>query len=646
MTETRYCDVVMKGGVTSGIVYPPAICALAEHYQLCSIGGTSVGAIAAAIAAAAEYRRRVGNSGDGYLLLSRLPQFLKQPKVLLKLFGADRAKSVSLMRIALRFIGSQSLLVRTACALGVATLTYWWIVLPVLAILGFVLATASAAAWPADGSVPTLVWHVAAYVLVPIVVWLFAVVFVPLSTFVVHCVTVLATNDFGWCHAFEATDAKRFAADLATLDAAHKDVADLTVAQTPRLFDWLDAFIAQTAGRDRSQPLTFGDLARAEPIIDFRMITTCLTLGRPFGIPFDPGDSLMLKWDDNFKPGARNLYFLKSDFEKYFPPGIVAHMTPSSALDAAKTYRVNGADEPMYRFPDPTDLPIIVGVRFSMSFPVLFCAIRLFTPAPRNPAVMRPLWFTDGGLSSNFPIHLFDNPLPSRPTFALDLLGGGSIPPAPSDRFVEYDERVTTVETQHDIDKGRPIARVLAMASAMIDAMRTWQDAVLGALPGNSSRTVGVRLPPAEGGINLNMDSTQVEDLILRGTLAGDLLVKNFVSSSDAEAPGWLQQRWLRYLATMATISSWLTGCKRGALSPANAQDAQPYLDLAASNYVGSPTAPRPELDPQLANASAAGTAVAATQAILDVPISPETTDMFEEVAPAPVGELHIRPPA
>ena len=30
-------------------------------------------------------------------------------------------------------------------------------------------------------------------------------------------------------------------------------------------------------------------------------------------------------------------------------------------------------------------------------------------------------WFSDGGICSNLPIHFFDQPLPLRPTFAIDL---------------------------------------------------------------------------------------------------------------------------------------------------------------------------------------------------------------------------------
>ena len=52
--EKLECDLVMRGGITSGIVYPRAIAKLAETYNFRSIGGTSAGAIAAAATAAAN----------------------------------------------------------------------------------------------------------------------------------------------------------------------------------------------------------------------------------------------------------------------------------------------------------------------------------------------------------------------------------------------------------------------------------------------------------------------------------------------------------------------------------------------------------------------------------------------------------------
>ena len=57
------CDLVMKGGITSGIAYPPAILQLMEQRKFNRIGGTSAGAIAAAGVAAAEFHRQNGG-GD------------------------------------------------------------------------------------------------------------------------------------------------------------------------------------------------------------------------------------------------------------------------------------------------------------------------------------------------------------------------------------------------------------------------------------------------------------------------------------------------------------------------------------------------------------------------------------------------------
>ena len=74
----RYCDVVMKGGITSGVVFPAAIARLSTQFRFRNIGGTSAGAIAAAGAAAAEYRRAIdaANSGYGFARLGELGMWL------------------------------------------------------------------------------------------------------------------------------------------------------------------------------------------------------------------------------------------------------------------------------------------------------------------------------------------------------------------------------------------------------------------------------------------------------------------------------------------------------------------------------------------------------------------------------------------
>src|SRR5258708_5282245 len=71
----KKCDLVMKGGGTSGVVYPKAISELSKEYQFSSIGGTSAGAIAAAVTAAAEHAR-AGGKADAFEEVARLPEWL------------------------------------------------------------------------------------------------------------------------------------------------------------------------------------------------------------------------------------------------------------------------------------------------------------------------------------------------------------------------------------------------------------------------------------------------------------------------------------------------------------------------------------------------------------------------------------------
>jgi len=78
------CDLVMKGGITSGVVYPYAILELAKAYRFRSIGGASAGAIAAAFAGAAEYSRTVRGDPDGFLRMQAYCETL--PAILASLF--------------------------------------------------------------------------------------------------------------------------------------------------------------------------------------------------------------------------------------------------------------------------------------------------------------------------------------------------------------------------------------------------------------------------------------------------------------------------------------------------------------------------------------------------------------------------------
>ena len=68
----------------------------------------------------------------------------------------------------------------------------------------------------------------------------------------------------------------------------------------------------------------------------------------------------------------------------------------------------------------------------SLSFPVLLGAVPLYavdftleenveSRKAGKPVRAERCWFSDGGICSNFPIHFFDQPIPRRPTFGVNL---------------------------------------------------------------------------------------------------------------------------------------------------------------------------------------------------------------------------------
>ncbi|MBV8343484.1 MAG: patatin-like phospholipase family protein, partial [Candidatus Eremiobacteraeota bacterium] len=148
----RLCDVVMKGGVTSGVVYPTAICRLATTYVIKNIGGTSVGAIAAAITAAAEFRRRKSNSGQGYAELAKLPGFLGAPRALLSLFKPDPIAR-PLFNVAMIPIGHASPAAKLLRLIGTLLWQYFWIPLLTIAVI---FGTFVGVAWPLP---PGVLWR-------------------------------------------------------------------------------------------------------------------------------------------------------------------------------------------------------------------------------------------------------------------------------------------------------------------------------------------------------------------------------------------------------------------------------------------------------------------------------------------------------
>lgn len=553
MTQTatvRECDIIMKGGVTSGVVYPPAVVALSESYRFRNIGGTSAGAIASALTAAAEFSRQ-SRKGSGFAGLAELPAWLSAQGRLFGLFKPNKPTRpifAFLMKIANSPKGENKLL---------ATLVALLVAHPLSSALGALIGVASVVL-----DVALHQWWLLPFGFVLLIILPLALPIYPLFRCLANAVP---ENYFGMCSG---------------LDDEHD--GDTTV-----LTSWLAQQIDIVAGvDDSSKPLTFGDLwtvgntanaAAAAPssqadaeqrqserdarAINLEMITTNITHGRPYRFPFE----------------TNIFYFSPADFAKLFPPKIVDWMLahPRQAKTDEERTRMHSA-LPLIPLPEAADLPIVVAARMSLSFPVLISAVPLYAvdwtlasnDRNRTAPKFERCWFSDGGLSSNFPIHLFDGPIPQRPTFAIDLQ---SFPAEQSENIQDECQNVWMAATNMQgvgdswtrLDESKP--DLGGFIGAIVNAMQNWQDNTQSLVPGFRDRIVHIYLSAEEGGLNLNMPPSLLTKLAARGTCAGQRLIANFDAPNPSScAPGiaqttnWENHRVVRYRTAMALLENWL----------------------------------------------------------------------------------------
>jgi predicted acylesterase/phospholipase RssA len=497
------CDVIMKGGITSGVVYPLALTELARQFRLSQVGGTSAGAIAAAAAAAAEYGRHA--PGAGFVLLAKLPA--EVGKILFSLFQPTPSL-LPVFNIAVAAIGNASTTTKAMRMVG-AALAGFAFAAAVGALLGLLVVVAGL--WHSNLALTLL-----GLLLLPIGVLL------AVGLCFYRAVTKgIPDNDFGLCPGKTQPGYSK-----------------------PGLSEWLADKIDDLAGRDRERdpPLTFGDLSPVEDAgapghkITLRMMTTNLTLRRPYSLPFN----------------EKNFAFKLADFERLFPPRITSYLT----AHCEKISDPAGEHSDLYKFPLPENLPLIVATRMSLSFPLLFCAVPLyaqdFTFREKTEKLKwRKNLFSDGGLSNNFPIQFFDRMLPNSPTFgiSLDDFNEDRVPEAVRKPYPQDDDphqRVWLPKTKSAVSgvliPSEPLDGIVAFFSRLIDAAKDWQDNLQSTLPGYRDRIVHVGLEPNEGGLNINMPCDLVRRLGNYGALAG----KDMRDEFDLD-----EHRWRRFLVAM-----------------------------------------------------------------------------------------------
>ncbi len=557
------CDVVMKGGITSGVVYPEALCAIGATYRFRGIGGASAGAIGAAVGAAAEF----GRSSGGFDRLQALPGDLGGGK-LATLFQ-PQPSTRPLLRLMLAMTGNdrpgpKRTGVRRMLAIPAALVAAFpWASL-IGALPGVALAILGLISGGWSGSLLA-----AAGIVLLIVGWVVAVA----VRFIRKLTVDLPANLFGICRGLGRGD------------------------DHPGFSDWLSDRIDEIAGLpDDVRPLRFGqlwtgttdttDVEAIDRYVDLRMITTCLSEGRPYEMPWE----------------ARRFFFDPETWRTLFPTRVVealeAAPPPSSPEGDDEQWRweervAAAHDPPLRRLPDPEHLPVIVATRLSLSFPLLIAAVPMWTIDRRHPQSRQTLeqyrearktatppptsglrfareWFTDGGFCSNFPVHLFDAALTSRPTFAINLgRFPGDTQPDPNQRKnVEWARsNRPLLPTSTEIPE-RGFGAISAFASAAVNTARNWQDGSHLDHPGFRDRIVRVLQTKSEGGLNLYMDAATIDGLADRGRTAATVIIEQFTQprypTGKPTATGWDNHRWVRYRALLSVLPDWLASYERG----------------------------------------------------------------------------------
>jgi hypothetical protein len=165
----------------------------------------------------------------------------------------------------------------------------------------------------------------------------------------------------------------------------------------------------------------------------------------------------------------------------------------------------------------------------------------------------RVCWFSDGGISSNFPVHLFDAPLPLWPTFAIDLVypKTNDRDPQPDGRpaagqpgeaavFLPSENNQGWQRTYQSITQTLAAREMVSFLFGIIATMQNWRDLLQSRAPGHRDRIVHISLSGEEGGMNLDMPQDVLSRIAQKGTAAGNLL-----KSFSFENHYWIRWRIL-----------------------------------------------------------------------------------------------------
>ena len=511
----------MKGGVTSGVVYPRAITTLSREYQFSSIGGTSAGAIAAAVTAAAEYARANGKD-DSFEQVNELPTWLGGTSAdgkhsnLFHLFQPMNTMA-DLYQVVVAGLG------KTGAKKWASVLFAAFRVFPIASLVGTLpgifaafLSQQVSADWL------TTLGYIFSLALM-LTGSLIAIVLAMLRS-----ISRIPVNGWGIC----------------------SGMTENSGINSPALVPWLSEYLDTLAGKAKGEPLTFGDLQKQG--INLRMITTDLTNGRPYSLPFGE---------------HTHFYFHPDELKRFFPEYVVRWMIAHQGTPSSREKHGEVDRSCLAIFPDASNLPIVVAVRMSLSFPFLFSPVPLygvdFGFGPKTSSegrhVPEPCYFVDGGIANNFPLNLFDRSLPRWPTFGINL------------RNLDVNRHKQEVYmpcrnsggleewwTRFDTNKG--LGGLISFFGLLFDTSRNWRDNLQLGVPGYRDRVAHIGLNPAkEGGMNLDMPEDIINLLTGRGQRAGGAILSRYSPTADyPQDPncvvGLDNQKWTRFYSFMEQL--------------------------------------------------------------------------------------------
>jgi hypothetical protein len=276
---------------------------------------------------------------------------------------------------------------------------------------------------------------------------------------------------------------------------------------------------------------------------------------------------------------------------------------------------------------------------------------------PPPPPELRRCLFSDGGLISAFPMHLFDSLLPAWPTFGIALhpLGKDDLASLPDDEVgrVHVAIQADDLGPERWDTPSRPPARaadLAGFAGAMLSTVTGWNDNAVRRMAGVRDRVAHVSLRPDVGGLNIRMTPTRIRQLARLGGDAGYALLRRYVLDigPGGHARGWSEHRWTRLALLAQSLAKAGEGLGWSALRAPHAEPLPRQIERAQRS---APLAPgeSPAGRRQRRRATLLAHEAAALQGLLQAlqAAEPALARGAGSVpdAPGPPPELRQRPP-